>query len=138
MASKCACTLVCSRTYVLTCSHACVLGMPTCFACLRALVFGVITCLHAYVFSMLACFVSLCAHMFYMLAVLKYLTCLRACVLLWHQLSYFLCIWKVNLQKSLYRKISFYSRKYLEPTWTSKREFFAKKFFCKKAKKYRF
>ena len=35
-----------------------------------------------YVFSMLACFVSLCAHMFYMLAVLKYLTCLRACVLL--------------------------------------------------------
>ena len=31
-----------------------------------------------YVFSMLACFVSLCAHMFYMLAVLKDLTCLCA------------------------------------------------------------
>ena len=99
--------LVCLRAHVLVvlrCSHAHVLGMPTCLACLRALVFGVFTCLRVYVFSMFACFVSLCAHMFYMLAVLKYLTCLRACVLLWHRLSYFLCIWKVNFQKSSYRK----------------------------------
>ena len=80
--------------------------------------------------SMLTCFVSFCAHMFYMPAVLRYLTCLRVCVLLWHRLSYFLCIWKVNFQKSLYRKISFYLKKYLEPTWTSKKEFF----FAKKLK----
>ena len=89
-------------------------------------------------FSMLACFVSSCAHMAYMIAVLKYLTCLRACVLLWHYLSYFLCICKVNFQKFLYRKILFYSKKYLEPTWTS--SFLQKKafhYFRKKAKKHR-
>ena len=81
----------------------------------------------SYVFSTLAFLVSLCARMFYMLAVLKYFLCLCVCVLLWHRLSYFLCIWKVNFQKSLYRKISLYSKKYLEPTWTSKKEYFAKK-----------
>ena len=96
--------LVCFCASVLTCSHASVLGMPTCLACLRALVFGVLTCLRVYEFSMLACPVSLCAHIFYMHAVLKYGTCLRTCVLLWHRLSYFLCIWKVNFQKSSYRK----------------------------------
>ena len=115
----CACMVACSCAWcasMLTCSNACVLGMPTCLMCLHALMFGRFTCLHVYVFSMLACFVSLCAHMFYILAVLKYLTCLHACMLLWHCLSYFLCIWKVNFQKSLYRKISFYSKKYLEPS----------------------
>ena len=122
--------LACSRAWcasVRTCSHARVLGIPTCLACECALVFGVFTCLCVYVFSMHACFVSLCAHVFYMLAVLKYLTCLRACVLLWHRLSYFLCIWKVNFQKSLYRKISFYSEKYLEPTWNLWRGFLRKR-----------
>ena len=128
--------LVCLRAhvlgvlaYMLECSHARVLGMPTCLACLRALVFGMFTWLRVHVFSMLACFVSLCAHMFYMLAVLKYLTCLRACVPPWHSLPYFLCIWKVNFQKSLYRKIkkNFYSKKYLEPIWESMKEFFFEK-----------
>ena len=116
--------LVCSRAWcasVLAYLGACMLGI---FTCTRV---WCINMLHVCLSKMLACFVFLCAHMFYMLAVLKYLTCLRACVLLWHRLSYFLCIWKVNFQKSLYRKISFYSKKYLEPTWTSKKEFFAKK-----------
>ena len=112
--------LVCLPAYVLACSrawHGYVLGVFTCNRLWRV---------HG--FSMLACFVSLCAHIFYMLAVLKYLTCLRACRLLWHGLSYFLCIWKVNFQKSLYRKIYFYSKKYLESTWTSMKEvFFAEK-----------
>ena len=122
--------LVCLRAhvlgvlaYMLECSHARVLGMPTCLACLRALVFGMFTCLRVYVFSMLACFVSLCAHIFYMLAALKYLTYLRACMLLWHRLSYFLCIWKVNLQKFLYRII------WSSEKWRTSYEgvFFAKK-----------
>ena len=109
----CACMVACSCAwcaYMLTCSNACVLGMPTCLMCLHALMFGRFVCLHVYVFSMLACFVSLCAHMFYILAVLKYLTCLHACMLLWHCLSYFLCIWKVNFQKSLYRIFFFVFR----------------------------
>ena len=59
--------LACSRAW---CVY--VLGMLTCLACLRAIVFGVFTRLRVYVFSMLAYFVSLCAHIFYMLAVLKY------------------------------------------------------------------
>ena len=128
--------LVCLRThvlgvlaYMLECSHARVLSMTTCLACLRALVFGMFTCLRVYVFSMLACFVSLCAHIFYMLAVLKYLTSLRASVPLWHSLPYFLCIWKVNFQKSLYRKIkkNFYSKKCLEPIWAPMKEVFFRK-----------
>ena len=120
--------VICLRAHmrgVLTCLRAYVL------ACLRAwhaYILGVFTCLRVYVFSMLACFVSLCAHMFYMLAVLNYLTCLRACVLLWHRSFYFLCIWKVNFQKFLYRKIYFYLKKYAEPTWTSMTGFF----FCEK------
>ena len=55
------------------------------------------------------------------LLVLKYFTCLRACVLLWHRLSYFICVWKGNFQNSLHRKISFYSKKYLELTIFAKR-----------------
>ena len=46
-------------------------------ACLRAYMLYVPACLCARVFSMFACFMSLCAHIFYMLVVLKYLTCLR-------------------------------------------------------------
>ena len=80
-----------------------------------------LTCLRVYVFSILACFVSLCAHMFHMIAVLKYLTCLCACVLLWHGLSYFLYIWKVNFQKSFYRNFFFslkvVFRTHLEQPW---------------------
>ena len=95
--------------------------------CLHLRILGVFTCLRVYAWTMLACSVSLCADMIYMFVVLKYLTCLRACMLLWHRLSYFLCIWKVNFQKSSYRKNSFYSNKYLEPTWTSMKEFFVKK-----------
>ena len=57
--------------------------MLACLACLRALVFAVFTCLRVYVFSMLCLlvFMSLRAHTSYMLAVLKYLTCLvLACI----------------------------------------------------------
>ena len=121
---------LCAHVFgVLPCFHA---RMLACLMCLHAWRVSMHSCwrvhvLTCYVFSMLACFVFLRAHMFYMLAVFKYLTCLRACVLLWHPLSYFLYIWKVNFQKSLYRKISFYSEKYLEPTWASMKEFFAKK-----------
>ena len=134
-----ACVLACSRAWcacVLTCWCAGVLGVLTCLVCLRALAFGVFTCLRVYVFSVRACFMSLRAVMSYMLAVFKYLTCLRACVLLWHYLSYFLYIWKVNFHGSLNRKISFYSEKYLEPTWTSMNGFFVKEkpftFFAKR------
>ena len=42
-------------------------------------------------------------------------------------LSYLLYIWKVKLQKFLNRKICFYSYKYLEPIWTSMKEFLWKK-----------
>ena len=93
--------LVCSRawcTSVLTCSHDCFLGVLTYMTQFCAFVFGMFTCLRVYVLSMHALFVFLRAHMVYMLAVLKYLTCLHA------SLTF------------LYRKISFYSEKYLEPT----------------------
>ena len=46
--------------------------------CSRAYMFSVPACLGAHLFSMLACFMSLRAHISYKLAVLKYLTCLRA------------------------------------------------------------
>ena len=49
-----------------------------CFMCSRAYMLSVPACLGARVFSMLACFMSLRAHISYKLAVLKYLTCLRA------------------------------------------------------------
>ena len=47
-------------------------------ACLRAYLLCVHACLDARVFSMCPCFLSLRAHISYMLAVLKYLTFLRA------------------------------------------------------------
>ena len=77
--------LGCSRAWcacVFTCWRAGVLGMLTCLVCLRALAFGVFKCLCVYVFSVLACFMSLRADMSYMVAVFKYLTRLRARVLL--------------------------------------------------------
>ena len=81
-----ACALMCSRAYVVAC-----------LICLRAYVLGVLVCSLAWTahvrtshtFSMLACFMSLRAHMSYMLDELKYLTCLRIYVLLWHRLFYF-------------------------------------------------
>ena len=98
---------------------ACVL---TYLAYFCAHVFGLLRCLRFHVFSVLASLMSLCAHMSYMLAVLKYLTCLGARVLLWHRLSYFLYTWKVIFQFQfplfLYR-FFFYSEKYLESTWTT-------------------
>ena len=117
--------LVCLCVHVLWCAHV--------LTCLHTRMLGVFTCICVWCVHVLIClrvpvwFVSLCAHMFCMLAVLEYLTCLHACVLRWHHLSYFLCIWRVNFQKSLYIKIYFYSKKYLEPTWTSMKEFLAKK-----------
>ena len=48
------------------------------FMCSRAYMLSVPACLGARVFSMLACFMPLRAHISYKLAVLKYLTCLRA------------------------------------------------------------
>ena len=83
------------RAYVLSslaCSRAGVLLCLTCLAYLRAYVLGVLMFMCFHMFSMLAYFMSLRAHMFYMLAVLKYLTCLRACMLRWHLLSFFLKI----------------------------------------------
>ena len=97
------------RVRVLACLLAYVLGllaclrayMLTCLMCLRDRAFGTFTCVHLHVFSMLACFISLHAHMSWMFAVIKYLTCLPACVLLWHLLSYFLYIWRINFWKIL-------------------------------------
>ena len=57
---------------VLACLQICVLHV---LACLNLLVSA---CLDARVFSMRACFMSLRDHISYMLAVLKYLPCLRA------------------------------------------------------------
>ena len=51
----------------------CMLGV---LACWQVCVFDVLACLRARVFSILARFMSLRAHIPYMLAVLKYLTCL--------------------------------------------------------------
>ena len=48
--------------------------------CLHLRILGVFTCLRVYAWTMLACSVSLCADMIYMFVVLKYLTCLRACM----------------------------------------------------------
>ena len=49
-----------------------------CLMCSHAYMLSVPACLGARVFSMLVCFMSLRAHISYKLAVLKYLTCLRA------------------------------------------------------------
>ena len=95
--SRCTCVLTCSRA-----RRACVLVCLTCSCIWRA---HVLTCSHV----LHAC----CAQISY--------------VFLWHCLSYFLYIWKVKFQQFLYRKISFYLEKYLKPTWTSMKEFFAKK-----------
>ena len=104
------------KNFVLTYLHARVLGVLTCLACSRA-----------YVFSMLACFyVLMCSHVLHACCA-QISNVLSACVLLRHGLSYFLYIWKVNFQKSLYRKISFYSENYLEPTWTSMKKFLRKR-----------
>ena len=103
-------------------------------ACFRA---GVLECLRVRVFRFFACInvwwlpfymfgMSWRALKSYMLAVLKYSTCLRACGLLSQRLSYFFLHLEVKFQKFLYRKTSFYSE-YLEPTWTSMKEFFARK-----------
>ena len=123
---------------VLVCLRAHVLGVLPCLrarmlACLaflhawRVNVHSCLVCLRAYVFTCLACLLVLWPYVLTCFTCLLCSNILHACVLLWHRLPYFLCIWKVNFQKSLYRKFSFYSKKYLEPTWTSKKEFFAKK-----------
>ena len=52
--------------------------LQVCFMCSRAYMLSVPACLGARVFSMLACFMPLRAHISYKLAVLKYLTGLRA------------------------------------------------------------
>ena len=118
--------LACLLAYVLRLLACLRAYMLTCLMCLRDRAFGTFTCVHLHVFSMLACFISLHAHMSWMFAVIKYLTCLPACVLLWHLLSYFLYIWRIKFEKFLYRTISLYSEKYFEPTWTCIKEFFAK------------
>ena len=74
--------------------------MFTCLALLVAHVFGVLACLHVYVLGTLAAFMYLAAHMSYLLATPKYFTCFFDIVSL----------------IVLYRKTSFYSEKYLEPT----------------------
>ena len=100
------CMLVCSRTYVfiyarvLTClcihvcscahvlmysctfAHSCWTCLPAYMLCILAyLTACLLPYLHISMLSMLACPISLHAHMSYMLAVLKYLICLRVCVL---------------------------------------------------------
>ena len=87
--------LVCSRAYVfmyapvLTCLcihvllriHAGLACLLTCFAFSPTWQACLLPYLHISMLSMLACPISLHAHMSYMLAVLKYLICLRVCVL---------------------------------------------------------
>ena len=74
--------------------------MFTCLTFLVPHVFGVLACLRVYVFGMLASSMYLSAHMSYLLAAPKYFTCFFDIVSL----------------IVLYRKTSFYSEKYLEPT----------------------
>ena len=107
---------------VFLCLRARMLGMS---ACLVFLLHSCLACPRAYMFTCLACLLVLCPYVFTCFACLLCSNILHAYMLLWHRLSYFLRIWKVNFQKSFDRKI--YSRKYLEPTWTSMKEFFAKK-----------
>ena len=106
----------CPRAWVLTCSVFLRAYVLACLACLRAHVFACLACLRAHVFRMVAFVMSLRARMPYMLDVLQYFTCLRACVLLRHRLSYFLYIWKVKFQKFLYIENYIFSEKYLEQT----------------------
>ena len=104
----------CPRAWVLTCSVFLRAYVLACLACLRAHVFACWACLRAHVFRMVACVMPLRARMPYMLDLLQYFTCLRACVLLRHRLSYFLYIWKVKFQKFLYIENYIFSEKYLE------------------------
>ena len=108
--------LACCRAEVLVCLASCVLTCPR---------LGVLACLRAHVFGMFACFMSLRGHMSYML---------------WHRLSYFLYIWKVNSQKSLYKKNFFWFIEVSRNHFNIYEGDFAKKitlrafdYFCKKA-----
>ena len=100
----------------LACLRACVLNVLECLACLAHL-----ACLRAHVFGAVTCFISLstwsisqshacCAQISYVL------TCLRASLASFVPLSLHL---KSQFQKVLYRGISFYSEKCLEPTLAS-------------------
>ena len=121
--------LACSNVYLLPCLRVYVLSL-----------------LRSHLLSMLASFVYLHADMSYMLAVLKYLTCLSPCVPVILQLFYLLYIWKVKFQTFYYRITWFYFKKHLEPSWTSMMALFCQKdkrlklfiYFFKKASSYIF
>ena len=120
----CLCAHVLWCAYVVTCLHTRMLGMSTWLEYLRAFVFGVFTCLYVYVCQLVLCpyvltsFTCLLAQISYML------TCLRAFLTSFVLFSLHLKSW---LPKILIYKFFFYSKKYLEPIWTSMKEFFAKK-----------
>ena len=125
-------TLFIAKSKIL-CLRTRILASLACLHSWRVYVHSCLACSRAYAFTCLACllvFMSLRAHMPFMLAVLKYLTCLvLACFfdIICPIFVFFFNIWKVNFQKSSYRKISFYSEKYLEPSWTSMKEFLRKR-----------
>ena len=129
---RCFCALQANALACLAYLHAYVLGVLPFLACLQDLVFGVLTWLCDDAFSMLACFLSLLAHVFYMLAVLKYLTCLCECVLLWRFCPIFFTLEKLNCENFHIEKFLFIQKKYSESTyWASMNEFFQKKLWPK-------
>ena len=75
-----------------------------------------LVCLRVRLLSMFACFMSLRVHMSYRLAVLKYPTCLRVCVLgILICLIYF-TFEKLDSKNSYIEELGFYSDAYLETT----------------------
>ena len=76
---------------------------------------------------MFACFMSLLAHMPYMLAALKYLTCLRPCMLGILVCLIFFTFEKLNFKKTYIEQFGLYSETYLEATGTSMMKSFCEK-----------
>ena len=125
--------LVCSRTWcasVLLCLRA---RMLPCLACLhawRVYVHSCLACSRAYVSTYLACLLVLCPYVLTCFTCLLYSNILHAYVLACFfdiVCPIFFAFEKLTSKNPHIEKTSFYSKKYLEPTWTSMKQYFAKK-----------
>ena len=128
---------------VLVCLSAHVLGVLLCFcayvlSCLRAwhaYMLGVFTCARVWRVNVLACLRSACL-LVLCPYVLTYFTCML-CSNMEHAYvlacffdivcPIFFAFEKLTSKNPHIEKTSFYSKKYLEPTWTSMKQCFAKK-----------
>ena len=72
------------------CLCSCMLDVLNVPACLRAKVLACLACSHVYVFTCLACLFVLCPYVLTCIMCLLCSNILRACMLLWHRLPYFL------------------------------------------------